>query len=120
MSDSARTTDCLFCRIASGDIPGTIVFQDDSLVAFKDVDPQAPMHVLIVPRRHIASLNELTSKDDMLVGSMFRLAASLAREQGYHERGYRTVFNTNREGGQTVFHIHLHLLAGRTLSWPPG
>jgi histidine triad (HIT) family protein len=120
MSDSARASGCLFCRIASGDIPGTILFQDDSLVAFTDVDPQAPLHVLIVPRRHIASLNDLTSEDDVLVGSMFRLAASLAKEHGYDERGYRTVFNTNREGGQTVFHIHLHLLAGRSLTWPPG
>ncbi len=120
MSDSARTGDCLFCRIASGDIPGAIVFQDDSLVAFKDVDPQAPLHVLIVPRKHIASLNELTSDDDVLVGSMLRRAAVLAKEHGYHERGYRTVLNTNRDSGQTVFHIHLHLLAGRSLTWPPG
>jgi histidine triad (HIT) family protein len=120
MSESARTSDCLFCRIAAGDIPGTILFQDDSLVAFKDVDPQAPMHVLIVPRKHIASLNDLTSADDGLVGSMFRLAASLAKKHGYHESGYRTVFNTNRDGGQSVFHVHLHLLAGRSLTWPPG
>ena len=120
MSDSARTSDCLFCKIVAGEIPGTFVFQDDSLVAFKDVSPQAPLHVLIVPRRHIASLNDLTSEDDVLVGSMFRRAAALAKEHGYHERGYRTVFNTNRDGGQTVPHIHLHLLAGRRLTWPPG
>ena len=120
MSDSAPANDCLFCRIVTGEIPGTIVFQDDSLVAFKDVKPQAPLHVLIVPRRHIASLNDLTLDDDRLVGSMLRRAAALAKEHGYHERGYRTVFNTNRDGGQTVFHIHLHLLAGRSLIWPPG
>jgi histidine triad (HIT) family protein len=113
-------TDCLFCKIIAGDIPGTIVFQDDSIVAFQDVSPQAPLHVLIVPRRHISSLNDLAPDDDGLVGSMVRLAASLAREHGYHERGYRTVFNTNGEAGQTVFHIHLHLLAGRRLIWPPG
>lgn len=113
-------TDCLFCRIVAGEIPAGIVYQDDSLVAFKDINPQAPLHVLIVPRRHIASLNDLSADDDALVGSMFRKAAALARDHGYHERGYRAVFNTNREAGQTVFHIHLHLLAGRGLGWPPG
>lgn len=113
-------SDCLFCRIVAGDIPGALVRQDDDLVAFKDINPQAPLHVLIVPRRHIASLNDLVPGDDALVGSMFRMAAALAKEQGYHERGYRTVFNTNRDAGQTVFHIHLHLLAGRGLAWPPG
>lgn len=113
-------TDCLFCRIIAGEIRGTIVHQDDELVAFKDVNPQAPLHVLIVPRKHIPSLNQLSPEDDALVGSMFRRAAALAREHGYDERGYRTVFNTNREAGQSVFHIHLHLLAGRTLTWPPG
>jgi len=112
--------DCLFCKIIAGDIPSAIVHQDDSLVTFKDINPQAPLHVLIVPRKHIASLNDLSSEDDALVGSMLRRAAALAKEHGYHERGYRTVFNTNREAGQTVFHIHLHLLAGRGLTWPPG
>ena len=112
--------DCLFCKIVAGEIPSAIVHQDDSLVAFKDINPQAPLHVLIVPRRHIASLNELAPGDDELVGSMCRRAAALAKEHGYHEGGYRTVFNTNREAGQTVFHIHLHLLAGRGLTWPPG
>ena len=113
-------SDCLFCKIVAGEIPGTIVHQDDRLVAFKDIDPKAPLHVLIVPRRHIATLNDLTAGDDALVGSMIRLAASLAREHGYSDRGYRTVFNTNREAGQSVFHIHLHLLAGRGFTWPPG
>jgi histidine triad (HIT) family protein len=113
-------TDCLFCRIAAGEIPAGIVYQDDSLVAFKDINPQAPLHVLIVPRRHIPSLNDLAADDDALIGSMFRRAAALARQHGYDERGYRTVFNTNREAGQTVFHVHLHLLAGRGLGWPPG
>ena len=89
-------------------------------MAFKDIDPQAPLHVLIVPRRHIASLNDLTAGDDGLVGSMVRRAAALAQEHGYSDRGYRTVFNTNREAGQSVFHIHLHVLAGRGLTWPPG
>ena len=113
-------SDCLFCKIIGGQIPGNIVFQDDQLVAFTDINPQAPLHVLIVPRRHIASLNDLAPGDDALVGSLVRAAAALAKEHGHAERGYRTVFNTNREAGQTVFHIHLHLLAGRPLNWPPG
>ena len=112
--------DCLFCRLISGEIPATFVHQDESLVAFADVNPQAPLHVLIVPRRHIPSLNDLTADDDALVGSMLRQAAAIATSHGYAERGYRTVFNCNREAGQTVFHIHLHVLAGRGLKWPPG
>jgi histidine triad (HIT) family protein len=113
-------SDCLFCKIIAGQIPGSVVYQDEQLFAFKDINPQAPLHVLILPRRHIATLNDLTPADDALVGSMFRAAAALAKEQGYADRGYRTVFNTNREAGQSVFHIHLHLLAGRSLAWPPG
>ena len=113
-------TDCLFCKIIAGQIPGAIVYQDDDLVAFRDINPQAPLHVLIVPRRHIATLNDLKPADDALVGSMHRRAAALAQEHGYAERGYRTVFNTQADAGQTVFHIHLHLLAGRELGWPPG
>ncbi len=112
--------DCLFCKIIAGQIPGAIVYQDDRLVAFKDINPQAPMHVLIVPRRHIASLNELSSGDDALVGEMIRRAAALAKEHGHADRGYRTVFNCNADAGQTVFHIHLHVLGGRTFTWPPG
>ena len=112
--------DCLFCKIIAGQIPGTIVYQDDRVVAFKDINAQAPMHVLIVPRRHIASLNELSADDDVLVGEMIRRAAALAREHGHAERGYRTVFNCNADAGQTVFHIHLHVLGGRALTWPPG
>ena len=113
-------TDCLFCRIIAREIPGQIVFEDDSLLVFTDINPQAPLHVLIVPKQHIATLNDLAPDDDGLVGSMFRRAAALAREHGYSERGYRTVFNCNRDAGQTVFHIHLHLLGGRSLTWPPG
>ena len=113
-------SDCLFCKIIAGEIPGKFVHQDEDVVAFSDINPQAPLHLLIVPRRHIATLNDLTPDDDALVGSMFRAAAALAAQHGYAERGYRTVFNVNREAGQTVFHIHLHLLAGRGLSWPPG
>ena len=112
--------DCLFCKIIAREIPGQIVHEDEELVAFKDVTPQAPLHVLIVPRRHLATLHDLQPGDDALVGSMFRRAAAIAKEHQHAERGYRTVFNTNREAGQTVFHIHLHLLAGRPLTWPPG
>ena len=111
---------CLFCKIIAGDIPGAIVHQDDDVVAFKDIDPQAPLHVLIVPRRHIPTLNDLQPQDDELVGKLHRVAAALAKQHGYADRGYRTVFNTNAGAGQSVFHIHLHLLAGRGLAWPPG
>jgi histidine triad (HIT) family protein len=112
--------DCLFCKILKGQIPASIIYEDERLIAFKDINPQAPLHALIVPKRHIASLNELTAEDDALVGEMVRRAAAIANQQGYAERGFRTVFNTNAEAGQTVFHIHLHLLAGRGLTWPPG
>ena len=112
--------DCLFCKIIAGQIPGRFVHEDHEIVAIRDINPQAPLHVLVVPRRHIASLNELAPEDDALVGSMFRRAAALAKEHGYSDRGYRAVFNCNREAGQSVFHIHLHLLAGRGLTWPPG
>jgi histidine triad (HIT) family protein len=113
-------SDCLFCKIIAGQIPGSIVYQDDRLVAFKDINAQAPMHVLLVPRRHIASLNDLGPDDDGLVGEMVRRAAALAKDAGHADRGYRTVFNVNAAAGQTVFHIHLHVLGGRTFSWPPG
>jgi len=113
-------SDCLFCRIIAREIPASIVYEDDHLLAFNDINPQAPTHVLLVPKRHIASLNELQPGDDQIVGEIVRRAAALAKERGISERGFRTVFNTNREAGQTVFHIHLHLLGGRTMSWPPG
>jgi len=113
-------TNCLFCRIVAREVPGQIVFEDGELLVFTDINPQAPLHVLIIPKKHIATMNDLSPEDDALVGSMFRRAAALAKEHGYSERGYRTVFNCNRDAGQTVFHIHLHLLAGRGLAWPPG
>jgi histidine triad (HIT) family protein len=112
--------DCLFCKILKGEIPAAIVYEDERLLAFKDINPQAPLHALIVPKRHIGSLNDLAADDDALVGEMVRRAAAIAQQHGYAERGFRTVFNTNAEAGQTVFHIHLHLLAGRGLNWPPG
>ena len=113
-------TDCLFCRLIAGELPATFVFQDERLVAFTDINPQAPTHILIVPRRHVASLNELTPEHDGLVGEMIRRAAAIAKERGVSEDGYRTVFNCNRGAGQTVFHVHLHLLGGRSFTWPPG
>ncbi|MBP6716301.1 MAG: histidine triad nucleotide-binding protein [Acidobacteria bacterium] len=111
---------CLFCRIIAGEIPATKIFEDDQLIAFKDITPQAPLHVLIVPKEHIATLNDLTPAHDGLVGAMTRRAAIVAKSHGYDASGFRTVFNCNRDGGQAVFHIHLHLLAGRGLAWPPG
>lgn len=113
-------SDCLFCRIVRKEIPASIVYEDERVVVFNDINPQAPLHVLVIPRRHIASLNELTANDDGMVGEMVRRAAAVAKEKGYADRGFRTVFNTNAEAGQTVFHIHLHVLAGRGLTWPPG
>jgi histidine triad (HIT) family protein len=113
-------SDCLFCRIIRKEIPASIVYEDDHVLAFNDINPQAPLHALIVPRRHVDSLNALAPEDDALVGEMVRRAAAIAREKGFADRGFRTVFNTNAEAGQTVFHIHLHLLAGRGLTWPPG
>ncbi len=112
--------DCLFCRIVSRDIPGSIVYEDDRVLAFNDINPQAPTHVLIVPKRHSPSLNDLTPQDDGIVGELVRRAAALAAERGIAGGGYRVVFNTNRDAGQTVFHLHLHLLGGRPFHWPPG
>jgi histidine triad (HIT) family protein len=112
--------DCLFCRIVAGEIPSTKVFENDRLLAFNDISPSAPMHVLIVPREHIATLNDVEPGHDALIGEMVRTAARLAADRGYARRGFRTVFNCNADAGQSVFHVHLHLLAGRGLSWPPG
>lgn len=110
--------DCLFCRIVRKEIPATIVLSDDHLVAFRDINPQSPVHVVIVPREHVASLNEAT--DAEMLGRLSLAAAEIARREGVADSGYRTVVNTNRAAGQTVFHIHLHLLGGRALAWPPG
>ena len=111
---------CLFCRIAAGEIPASVVYQDDRVLAFKDINPQAPLHVLVIPRRHIETLNDLTGEEDGLVGEMVRRGAAIAQENGYAEGGYRTVFNCNADAGQTVFHLHLHVLGGRSSNWPPG
>ena len=111
---------CLFCRISAAEIPAKVIYQDADLMVFEDINPQAPLHCLVIPRRHIDSLDTMTAKDEALVGRMLHRAALLMRERGYAEGGYRTVFNTNADAGQTVFHIHLHVLAGRALGWPPG
>lgn len=113
-------SDCLFCRIVSGALPSTVIHSDDDLLAFEDISPQAPFHALIVPRRHISTLNDATAEDGPVLGRMVVLAARLAGDRGYAADGYRTVFNCNRNAGQTVFHVHLHVLAGRPFSWPPG
>ena len=117
---NTTSPECLFCRIIAGELPMTFVYQDSRLVVFDDINPQAPTHVLIVPRQHIATLNDLRKDDDRLVGEMTRRAAMIARDRGISSAGYRTVFNCNQGAGQTVFHIHLHLLGGRSLTWPPG
>ncbi len=111
---------CLFCRIVAGEIPAAKVFEDDDLIAFRDINPQAPMHVLVIPKVHIATVNDLTPAHETLVGAMVRCAARVAKDHGFDASGYRTVFNCNAAAGQTVFHIHLHVLGGRTLAWPPG
>ena len=109
---------CLFCRVVAGEIPATIVAETPECVAFRDIDPKAPTHVLVVPREHVPSLDAAT--DPAMIGRMALLAARVAREEGVVEGGYRTVINTNADAGQTVFHIHLHLLGGRKFGWPPG
>ena len=114
------SADCLFCRIISGTIDARIVHQDDLVVAFHDISPQAPRHVLICPREHLSTLNEVTPTHETLMGRIVRTAADLARTQGDAESGYRLVANCQRGAGQSVFHVHFHLLGGRTFSWPPG
>lgn len=113
-------TDCLFCRIASGEIPAQIVYKDEELVAFHDISPQAPMHFLIVPVAHIGDANSLGEQDDAMIGRVHRLAADLARERGYADSGYRVVVNCGPDAGQSVHHLHFHVLGGRALQWPPG
>ncbi len=112
--------DCLFCKIINGDIPAEIIYQDDEVLGFKDVNPQAPTHVLFVPKRHIATVNDLAAEDAELVGKLFLAAKKVAADIGFEDEGYRLVMNCNAGAGQTVFHIHLHMLAERTLHWPPG
>jgi histidine triad (HIT) family protein len=114
------SVDCLFCKILAGDIPADIVYESEHAIAFRDINPQAPTHVLIIPRQHIATVNALESGDAQLVGELFLAAKQIARQEGVAERGYRLTMNCNAAAGQTVFHLHLHLLGGRDLGWPPG
>ena len=111
---------CPFCQIVSGKIPADLVYQDDRSLAFRDINPQAPAHVLVIPREHLESLDEATQKDEALLGHLLRVAARVANEQGLSEGGYRTVINTGAGAGQSVFHLHVHVLGGRSLNWPPG
>ncbi|MFO0594866.1 MAG: histidine triad nucleotide-binding protein [Myxococcaceae bacterium] len=113
-------SDCLFCRIVAGTIPAKKIHEDATTIGFLDINPQAPHHALFIPRRHLSTLNDATPEDRELLGHLMVVAAKYAREKGLSESGYRVVMNTNRDAGQTVFHVHLHLLAGRTMAWPPG
>jgi len=112
--------ECVFCQIINRSIAGEIIHEENDLVAFKDINPQAPEHILIIPRKHIARLSQVDQEDIPLVGKMLQLAATLARKNNYTENGYRIVMNEGKNGGQTVYHIHLHLMAGRRFIWPPG
>ena len=112
--------DCLFCKIAAGDIPAKVVHETDEVIAFRDINPQAPTHVLIIPKRHIATINDLDEGDLETVGRLYLAAGEIAAAEGIAEPGYRAVMNCNAAAGQTVFHLHLHLLGGRDLGWPPG
>jgi histidine triad (HIT) family protein len=112
--------DCLFCKIVAGDVPADIIFESETVVAFRDINPKAPTHVLIIPKRHIGTINALADGDQATIGDLFLTAAKLAADEGFADEGYRVVMNCNAAAGQTVFHIHLHLLGGRQLTWPPG
>jgi len=114
------STDCLFCKILDGEIPADIVFESDDAIGFRDVNPQAPTHVLIIPRQHIATINDLEDGDDAIVGKLFLAAQQVAKNDGIADDGYRVAMNCNAAAGQTVFHLHLHLLGGRQMGWPPG
>lgn len=113
-------SDCLFCRILTGEIPADIIHESDTAIAFRDINPQAPTHVLIIPRKHIATINDIEEDDQALVGSLYSVAREIAHREGFSDEGYRAVMNCNEAAGQTVFHIHLHLLCGRKFTWPPG
>ena len=113
-------TDCIFCKIAQHEIPGKIAFENERIIAFHDLFPQAPTHILIIPKQHYSTLNDVPASEAALLGELVTTASMLAKELGVDEKGYRVVMNCNKDGGQSVYHIHLHLLAGRQLSWPPG
>ncbi|MBC8345074.1 MAG: histidine triad nucleotide-binding protein [Candidatus Marinimicrobia bacterium] len=112
--------DCLFCKMIAGDIPCDIVYENKTILAFRDIDPKAPTHILVIPKKHVRSINELNESEQNLAGELLLTAKKIAEDEGIDESGFRTVFNTNSDGGQTVFHIHMHILGGRKMTWPPG
>lgn len=112
--------DCLFCKMVAGEIKPNVVYEDDAVLAFRDINPQAPTHVLVVPKRHISTINDLQGEDAELLGRLYLGAKQVAEQEGIATDGYRTVMNCNAAAGQTVFHLHLHLLGGRNMHWPPG
>ncbi len=115
-----RMFGCIFCQVATRDKPAKLLYQDEDCVAFEDINPKAPVHVLVIPRKHLASLNHAGQDDERLLGHLLTVAARVAREKGIGDTGYRALINTNAEAGQTVFHLHLHVLGGRIMRWPPG
>ena len=115
-----KDDDCLFCKIVAGEIPADIIHETDTTVAFRDINPQAPTHVLIIPRKHIETINDISDEDREIIGSLYTSARDIAADEGIADDGYRVVMNCNRGAGQTVFHVHLHLLGGRQFTWPPG
>ena len=112
--------DCLFCKMVSGEIKPDVLYENDDVLAFRDINPQAPVHILIIPKRHVSTLNDLGEGDTEMIGKLFLAAKNVAAQEGIDEAGYRTLINCNEQGGQVVFHIHLHLLGGRRMGWPPG
>ena len=112
--------DCLFCKIVNKEIPATVIFENEKLLAFRDISPQAPVHFLVIPKKHISTLDDLSEEDVLIIGEMTLAAKSIMKQEGFADKGYRLVMNCNEDGGQTVFHIHMHALAGRALTWPPG
>ena len=113
-------TDCLFCKMANGEITPDVVYETDKVLAFRDINPRAPVHILIIPKKHIATIADIDDSDTELMGELIQAAKKIAEQEGFDDAGYRTVFNCKEDGGQEVYHIHLHLLAGRALTWPPG
>jgi len=113
-------TDCLFCKIIEGQIPSNKVYEDDTVLAFRDIEPQAPEHIIIIPKEHIKSANEITAENSKVLANIFEVAAKIAKDLGFADKGFRVVNNCGEDGGQTVPHLHFHLLAGRFLQWPPG
>ncbi|MBT5440046.1 MAG: histidine triad nucleotide-binding protein [Candidatus Marinimicrobia bacterium] len=111
---------CLFCKIINGDIAAKKVYENEHIIAFNDIDPKAPVHILVIPKKHIRSINELNSSDINLAGEIILAAKKIAKDQGIDSKGFRVVFNTNDDGGQTVYHIHMHIMGGRQMQWPPG